>query len=961
MNRLLGLRSGEGPTVGLAVSTAFFSSAGLMIAQSGIDALFFARYGVQKLPVMYLLLGGVMFAASIVVGALLARVGRGRAFVLIPLAIGLLALVGRVGLAAGAAWLYAGLWLLRGAAEFIMGLAVWGLAGIVTDTRQAKRFFPLIGGGAVLGQVLGGLATRPLATAFGAGNLILVWAGTLGAVVILARRLVATPAARASARSSHRRAGGAIGEIGQGFRYVRRSALMRWMAVGAVLFSLLFFSMYLPFSRAATTRYPSPDKLAGFFGLFFGLSTAGALLISLLVTNRLLARFGVPTVMLVLPVLYVTAFGTLAIRSTFAVLAAFRFAQIVWMQGGASSAWEAVINTVPAERRDQTRAFLYGGPTQVGTVLAGVIALVGQHALSRTTLYAVGLFCAALATLAMYRVSRAYSRELVLALREGRPSVFGATPRGEEPFGLARGDASSLSVAVAALSDPDPRIRRLAAHILGDLDASEAEPALVRALHDDDADVRATSLRSLARGGSASLEMTGCLSDPDPQVRLAALESLQSVGAPEEAGSRVRALLHDLDPAVRARAAAFWLRQGDDLDAQEALVELMAGRDAAVRAIALRALAEWKSPNAFELALSGLTDPVVSVRAEGARALAAIDPERALDSLIAAMADTNEAVRDAVAEALGTIGAAAIEPVIRSISERELQRGALSALERLPLDGLASAIDGGSDERLSLLKDSLLARSEREARTSLRAVALLGDRSAISMALESLTVADPTQRANALEVIESVGDSELVRPLLALWESTPAHAPDPGWLEGLRHDSDDWIRACADLVAAAGEEGSMTQSLATLPLMERVMFLRRVPLFSGLPPPDLKPIALVAQEHVFADGDRIADQGDVGDAMHIIVTGDVSIVVTGPERGERILALRSAGDVIGEMAVITSQPRMAALVAKGPVRLLTIGQRQFESILRERPETSLAVMRVLCQRLAERLPALPSQ
>jgi HEAT repeat protein len=769
MIRLLGLRSGEGPTVGLAVSTSFFSSAGLMIAQSGIDALFFARYGVQKLPVMYLLLGGLMFAASIGVGTLLGRVGRGKAFILFPVAIGLLAVVGRIGLLAGAAWLYAALWLVRGAAEFIMGLAVWGLAGIVTDTRQAKRFFPLIGGGAVLGQVLGGLATKPLATAFGADNLILVWAGTLGAVVFLARRLVAASAARAPVPSSHRRHGGAIEEIGQGFRYVRRSALMRWMAVGAVLFSLLFFSLYLPFSRAATFRYRSPDQLAGFFGIFFGLSSGAALLISLFVTNRLLARFGVPTVMLVLPVLYVAAFGTLAIRSTFVILAAFRFAQVVWMQGGASSAWEAVINTVPAERRDQTRAFLYGGPTQVGTILAGVIALIGEHALSQTTLYAVGLFCAALATLAMHRVRHAYGRELVLALREGRPNVFGAISGAGEPFGLAREDASALSVAVAGLSDPDRRIRRLAAHVLGDLDASDAGPTLVGALHDDDADVRATALRSMARGGEsfALLEMTECLSDPDPEVRQAALEVLESVGVRGEVASRVRSLLHDPDPAVRTRAAAFWLRQGPDEDAQDALVDLAIAPDPAVRAAAFRALAEWKTPSSFELALSGLGDPAVSARAEAARALATIDPGRALGPLIASMADKSAVVRDAVAEALGMIGPGAVEPVMRSLFVPELHIGALSALERLPLDGatsevrrfatesvtraleslrLASAIEGGSDERLALLKDSLLARAEREAVTGLRAVALLGDRSAISVALESLSVADPTQR-----------------------------------------------------------------------------------------------------------------------------------------------------------------------------------------------------------------------
>ena len=102
---------------------------------------------------------------------------------------------------------------------------------------------------------------------------------------------------------------------------------MRWMALGSILFSFLFFSLYLPFSRAATARYPDPDELAGFFGLFFGVSTGVAFLLSLFVTNRLLSRFGVPTVLLVLPLLYVVAFGVLTIDASFATLALFRFAR----------------------------------------------------------------------------------------------------------------------------------------------------------------------------------------------------------------------------------------------------------------------------------------------------------------------------------------------------------------------------------------------------------------------------------------------------------------------------------------------------------------------------------------------------------------------------------------------------------------------------------------------------------
>ena len=46
----LRLHRGEGRTVALLVAIAFLADAGVMVAQSAIDALFFARYGVGKLP-----------------------------------------------------------------------------------------------------------------------------------------------------------------------------------------------------------------------------------------------------------------------------------------------------------------------------------------------------------------------------------------------------------------------------------------------------------------------------------------------------------------------------------------------------------------------------------------------------------------------------------------------------------------------------------------------------------------------------------------------------------------------------------------------------------------------------------------------------------------------------------------------------------------------------------------------
>jgi HEAT repeat protein len=986
MTRLLGLRPGEDLTVGLALSTAFASSAGLMIAQNGIDALFFDRYGVGKLPVMYLFLGGLMFAISLGIGVLLARLGRGRAFLLIPGAIGLLALAGRGGLLTGAGWVYPALWLLGGAAQFIMGLAVWGLAGLVTDTRQAKRFFPIIAAGSVLGQVVGGLITQPLAAWLGADNLILVWAGTIALVVALATRLVRRGGERPPAGRPIPRQRAAAGwvvpleEVHRGFRSVRRSMLMRWMAVGAVMFSLLFFSLYLPFSQAATARFDNADDLAGFFGIFYGVSTGLALLVSLFVTNRLLARFGVPVVLLVLPLLYLAAFGTLTVHASFLILAVFRFAQIVWMQGGAGSASEAVINTVPADRRDQTRVFLYGGPTQAGTVIAGVIGLIGEHAVSPTALYAIGLVSAVLAVIAMAGARRAYPMELVRTLREGRPNVFGAVPGGGDAFGLAGSDSAAFTVVLAGLSDPDPRIRRLSAHLLADLkaDPDRARGSLTLALRDPDAGVRGAALRSLARMGAtgAWLQVTGLVHDREPEVRLAALEALDALaGADGRAQEELRQLLRDSDPPIRARAAAIVLGRGPDDTAERVLRTLAGASEDAVRAAAFAALGASRAPDAFDLASSGLRDPVAPVRAAAARAVAAINPARALPPLLDAMADGDAGVRDAVAAAVARIGRAATPAVVRSLFEPALERGALAALERLPLGELtdevrrfaaasvakavsdhrtANTIDGTSDERRQLLRDSLLARSQREAVTALRTAGLLGNRGSISLALESISMADPAQRANALEIIDTVGDPELVRPLLSLWEDTAEATSEVGWLDRLRVDPDEWIRMCADLVAAAPKGAPMARGPQILSPMERVMFLRRVPLFADLPPEDLKPLASVAEEQDFADEEVIAEQGDIGDAMDIIVEGTVSVRVRGPDRQGRTVAVRSQGDVIGEMAVITSQPRMARLVAAGPVRVLTIDQRHFQSILRERPETSLAIMRMLCQRLAER-------
>jgi CRP-like cAMP-binding protein len=147
--------------------------------------------------------------------------------------------------------------------------------------------------------------------------------------------------------------------------------------------------------------------------------------------------------------------------------------------------------------------------------------------------------------------------------------------------------------------------------------------------------------------------------------------------------------------------------------------------------------------------------------------------------------------------------------------------------------------------------------------------------------------------------------------------------------------------------------GAPVDTLQTLSTMERILFLRQVPLFEKLPPNDLKQIAAVTGERAFSDGTIIAEKGEAGDVLYIIVSGEVIVTAVGEDGSRTELGRRQAGEYVGEMAIISDEVRMATLTAYGDVRTLYISQREFKEILHLRPEVGLAVMSELCARLRE--------
>lgn len=373
----------------------------------------------------------------------------------------------------------------------------------------------------------------------------------------------------------------------------------------------------------------------------------------------------------------------------------------------------------------------------------------------------------------------------------------------------------------------------------------------------------------------------------------------------------------------------------------------------------------------------GLSDHDGRVRVAAAQALATADQTRTVPLLVRALNDDDADVRRALARSLGRIGAPAADPVLGALFHPATAEGALLALEQLPSGPAPDVVRGYAREEAAralsdfdaslvigpdeddgerLLRDSLMARARIQALHALRAVALLGDGASVRFAIDNLASREPAQVANALEALDSLGEHTIVRPLLRLWEPADRHGvPDDVWLSRLLHDPDPWIRDCAALLGGpTRKDAPMTDALATMSDVERVLFLRKVPLFAELAPQDLRRVAAVADERAFVDGETIADQGEPGDELHIVVDGTVRVVRTDLGTGsEAELARRTQGDVVGEMALITQEPRMASLVASGEVRTLRLGRQEFEGVLRERPDTAIAVIRVLSLRLVE--------
>lgn len=123
--------------------------------------------------------------------------------------------------------------------------------------------------------------------------------------------------------------------------------------------------------------------------------------------------------------------------------------------------------------------------------------------------------------------------------------------------------------------------------------------------------------------------------------------------------------------------------------------------------------------------------------------------------------------------------------------------------------------------------------------------------------------------------------------------------------------------------------------------------LRQVELFAGLDEAVLRQIASVARPREFERGELLFVEGDVGDALLVLVQGAVTVFRTSPDGERAALTVLEPPDVIGEIALLDGAPRSASVEATEPTTVLSLSRPEFFALLRHQPSVLEPLMRQL--------------
>lgn len=129
------------------------------------------------------------------------------------------------------------------------------------------------------------------------------------------------------------------------------------------------------------------------------------------------------------------------------------------------------------------------------------------------------------------------------------------------------------------------------------------------------------------------------------------------------------------------------------------------------------------------------------------------------------------------------------------------------------------------------------------------------------------------------------------------------------------------------------------------------ILLRQVPLFRSLRAEDTGRLAALLRRQTLPRGEALCRKGEEGNTLYMIIAGKIKIVRHSINGDEVILAVLSAGDFCGEMALLDGLPRSADAIAVEETSLYVLTRADFFSCVASNERAVKTILSTLSKRL----------
>ncbi len=816
--------------IGLFVWTVvlfFLLGSSNVLLNNYAETAFLKRYGVEYLPILYMLNAIALFVIMGLMTAVMGRLPGARLLSYLFVFCGVSTAGIRFLIPFGIDLLYPLLFMLKAQFEALLGLLFWNLANDLFNTRQSKRLFPLITAGGVLGQIIGSFGTPFLAKAIMLDNLLLAYLVTTLAGAVIVNRMEGrypTLLLAGGKKKKSKSRSSMIEEFRKILPLMKESALVKILVLLTFIPNIVIPILNYQFNFAVNDQFATESGLIGFFGYFRGVLNIVSLCI-LMFVGRIYGRWGLPVALMFHPFNYVLAFlGFLFRFDVFAAMYA-RMSTMILRTTLNNPARNILMGLFPESFRAAVRPFLRGTVVRIGLFLGSGIILISEKYFHPKYLSLIAVPFVSIWIVTVFFLKKRYSKILTDLVSRDMLDLKALEDTDIEDLFRDKGMQSQLIQAF--LSARGNRCLWYAG-LLKSLAVQDLDTHLLTAIkhQDDKTRIGLIELLSPQSEEGAVQVLTGLADTNNPDLLVAVIKAANRLDIEfshqfyhdpfidsqhPEVKAHAAIGLYQRDPSKYKAKITSWLNAedinlrkagiiaaggtGDPSFAAELKGMLGAKENEPILPDALKGLKKLDESEMNALALHYLSHPSVPVRVAALEAIEILDDEL-LRKVIPMLGDSLEYAHELTKSKIETAPYHNSRLLVESLSipNSRVRKGIFGLLESLDVKDLdvfrfaRGQLQSGyqylaeveqlraypeSPER-NLLVDHLNQKLLFRVENILRVLAAQDRSGEMKIICRGVFSSDTRQRSNALEALDNIMDSALFKIMIPLLEISSA-------------------------------------------------------------------------------------------------------------------------------------------------------------------------------------------